>query len=267
MASVARRKVNFYEDTVSQFLGLKTRLPDPAIERLALEVLFRVSNQPIEKASSTGLSSKLVDQFCHALIDDSHSVASEFVSDLLSNSISADDVFFNLFAEAARRLGNWWERDHATFAEVTVASARIYSLMRSLRQEVEPILSNPSGVATFASVPGETHTLGVTMAAQYFRKNGWEINLKIGKEHNELVESILAEKTDLLGLSISGEHSLPALARLVIAVRMVAPNTHMFVGGKGVDFCLEELSHLQLDAVVADVEEAVDFANSFVEWK
>ena len=84
-------------------------------------------------------------------------------------------------------LGTWWEEDRVSFVEVTVGTSRMYAIMRALRRQM-PLASHiHSKSAIFASVPGETHVLGVRMAADLLRKEGWDIELKIGRTHEELV--------------------------------------------------------------------------------
>jgi methanogenic corrinoid protein MtbC1 len=105
----------------------------------------------------------------------------------------------------------------------------------------------------FASVPGETHTLGISMAAELFRRKGWEIELKLGLPHEDLVEALTASRTRVVGLSAGGGHALPALARLVVAVRAAMPGALILIGGKAVELESERVRLLGADAVTSDV--------------
>jgi methanogenic corrinoid protein MtbC1 len=109
---------------------------------------------------------------------------------------------------AAKQLGEWWSSDEATFVEVTLGTGRIYAIMRAMSDMFEPRVPITSKTAVFCTVPGETHSLGVKMATDMFRKNGWQIDLNIGMSHAELVESIGSAQHMLIGLSGGGVHSV-----------------------------------------------------------
>ena len=50
------------------------------------------------------------------------------------NGMSVDMVYLGLLAGAARRLGERWDEDRTTSAQMTIAAGRIYAIMRGLRQ-------------------------------------------------------------------------------------------------------------------------------------
>jgi hypothetical protein len=76
----------------------------------------------------------------------------------------------------------------------------------------------------FCAVPGEQHTLGVMMAADLFRRNCWDVGLLLGLEHSEILDRLERDDRDVIGLSCSGDHSVNALERLMIALRKRRPD-------------------------------------------
>jgi hypothetical protein len=122
-------------------------------------------------------------------------------------------------------LGEGWETDRLSFLEVTYGTGHLYALMRALRAE-RPVTSAPTNMkkhALFATVPGEDHGIGVTMAADLFRENGWEIDLKTDTDHDALLAYIEATRPVIIGLSLSSDRRLDALVRLVVAIRICLP--------------------------------------------
>ena len=118
-----------------------------------------------------------------------------------------------------------------SFLQVTVAVGRIYALMRSLRRSMPvPVLAE-SRVATFVSVPGEDHTLGVAMAAELLRAKGWDIHLLLGLGHNRLVDELAAGQPRIVGISASGKRCLPSLTRLLVALKLSMPAVRIVVCG------------------------------------
>ena len=118
------------------------------------------------------------------------------------------------------------------FTDVTLATARMQSMMLRLpASRVAPVCTDGRG-ALFAAVPGEQHTLGVMMAADLFRRNGWDVGLLVGQDHDELVDRISRDDRPVIGLSCSGDHSYPALRRLMAAIRRSRPNAHLLLSGQ-----------------------------------
>jgi MerR family transcriptional regulator, light-induced transcriptional regulator len=110
--------------------------------------------------------------------------------------------------------------------------------------------------AVLASVPGDTHTLGVTMASDLLRNKGWDIDLKVGRSHEQLVEEIEASDYTVIGLSGASRRSLLPLMRLIVALRICKPTAKIMVSGQiasGVDL----VRTAGADEVASDFAEAL----------
>ncbi len=210
--------------------GARHQLPAEALRVLAQEVLERVAKQnPLRPAHPAPLSE--IETLCEALLSDDRQAASDFVLHAQARGIGPDVICLSYLAVAAARLGEMWDMDRVSFLQVTVAVGRIYALMRSLRRSLAvPVLAQGRS-ATFVSVPGEDHTLGVAMAAELLRTKGWEIELLLGLGHNRLVDEIAAGRPRLLGISTSGRRSLTSLTRLLVAVKLSMPEVRVLVCG------------------------------------
>ena len=168
----------------------------------------------------------------YALCDADDAAASLLVDDLLRAGLSVEDLCLDHLGPAARHLGDLWDRDRLPFTEVALATARIQALLRRM----PPTRSTPSLThsksAVFAAVPGEQHTLGVMMAADLFRRNGWDVGLMVGLGHDELVNRIARDDRPVIGLSCSGSHSYPALRRLLSVLARTRPSAHILLSGQ-----------------------------------
>lgn len=98
--------------------------------------------------------------------------------------------------------------------------------MRALRAEDTPSRApvDARRSALFATVPGEDHAIGITIAADLFRDAGWEIDLQIATDHDGLIAHIERTRPSIIGLSLSTERRLEDLVRLVVALRIVMPD-------------------------------------------
>ena len=110
--------------------------------------------------------------------------------------------------------------------------------------------------AFFVPVPGEDHTLGLKMATDLLRAEGWTIDLAFDLSHDEILEKIGAEHLGLLGLTAAGEHATERLVKLVLALRIVAPQMMIFVGGNIADTNREILELAGVDGYARDFDEA-----------
>jgi len=244
-----------YAQVQAKLRQLKAHLPEASVANLAREVIRRMTND----ASSDGPHMPgypQIAELCDALIAEDDHAGARFISDVRSAGATIESVYLNYLAGAARLLGTWWEDDRVSFTQVTVGTSRMYAIMRSIRRELPVTSLNMARAAVFATVPGEEHILGVRMAADLFRKDGWDIELLIGEEHDQLVNDICRTGMVLIGLSASGDRTLEALSKLVIALRIKKPAVRIFVSGHIVDACEDTVSLMDIDGMAADYDTA-----------
>lgn len=209
-------------------------LPDAAVQLLADEVVTRLASRLHPAVAPERVAARVhLDNFCRALISTDADAAMEMIRQERREGIPLETIYIGTLAVVARRLGELWEQDKVSFLQMSVAAGRIFEIMRCLRRQIPA----PRGIvraehhALFATVPGELHTMGVTMAADLFRNRGWEIDLRVGYEHEELVASIADRSYKVIGLSAGQPGGLVALARMVVAMRITHPTARIFVGG------------------------------------
>lgn len=216
---------------LSMVEGARHKLPEDTLRILAQEVLERVARQnPLQPAKPAPTAE--IDTLCAALLSDDRQAAADYVLHAQARGIAADVICLSYLAVAAARFGDMWDEDRVSFLQVTVAVGRIYALMRSLRRTVPLVPLTETRAATFVSVPGEDHTLGVAMAAELLQNKGWEIQLFLGLGHNRLMDELASARPRILGVSTSGRRSMTSLTRLLIAVRLSMPDVRILVCGQ-----------------------------------
>lgn len=248
-----------FERANSSITTLKARLPEDAVVALAREVVTRLASRVIELDAHrlNEPSDQDIDALCIALVSDDLEAGAKFIARVRNEGASVEMVYLSYLAAAARRLGAWWDEDRVSFVAVTIAASRIYAIMRGLRGVLAQPPVDLRRAAVFASVPGETHTLGVSMAADLFRSKGWDITLKIGMTHEALLEYFTHSNCTVIGLSASGDHAVLPLARLVVALRISNPQALIMLSGKIVQADPETVAHLGVDSVAQDVPGAI----------
>ncbi|PZX49711.1 cobalamin B12-binding domain-containing protein [Cereibacter changlensis] len=251
------------EQSAFGLTSFKSALPADAVLSLAREVVTRLAGRAreLEARDLAAPSRAEIDALCAALTSTDPEAGARFIAGIRREGAALDVIYLAYLASAARRLGEWWDEDRVPSALVTIASSRIYAIMRGLRHVLDPPLDPPPGgavrAAVFAAVPGETHTLGVTMAADLFRREGWEVELLVGLGHDELIARFAASPAPVLGLSASGARSLVALAKLLLAIRIACPRARVMVCGQIVADAADLVAHLHPEAMANDVPSAL----------
>lgn len=249
-----------FERTSSLFASKRETLPPEAVEAVASDIVRRLA-QMRHVAPSVEVPEIDADQiaaFCDVLIMPDPDAALRFIEDRRAEGLSRHGVYLGYVAGGARCLGERWERDELSFLQVTCGTGHLYALMRALRTEL-PLLQrrfDTHRVALFATVPGEDHGIGITVAAGIFREAGWEIDLETGTDHDQLVADVEVKLPRIVGLSLSTERRLDALVRLVVAIRLIVPDAIIGVAAPS-SFSEQRLHELvDIDLVFADAATA-----------
>ena len=243
-----------YHNSETNIFELSKKLPEDLVASLAREVILRVASRTVAVARPVSQEELLA--FSTALASDSPKSAAQIIAAEREAGRPAEDIYVNLLAPAARQLGDMWDSDHITFAQVTVGSGRIFAIMRSMRHMFETSAPAEEPAVIFASVPGETHTLGVRMAADFFRTDGWNISLLIGLSHDDLLAEIAQISSRMVGLSFSGEHSLEALSQVIVALHICAPHLSIVICGQEVEEFRPVLELMGVDGIAVTMEDA-----------
>ena len=212
---------------------VRQTLPRSTITALAEEVVQRVATQlspvlPNDIQPDPGE----VDALCAALLSENPKAAADLIESFQTRGARYDVLCLSYLAAASRQLGDYWDNDKVSFYRVTVAAGRVYAALRVLRMGRKTPAADLRRSAIFASVPGEQHTLGVTMATDLARDMGWDIELLLGLDHDELIATAQQRKASLIALSASGKRSLPALMKLIVALRISNPDAYLLVCGQ-----------------------------------
>lgn len=216
----------------SLFAVKRSALAPQSVETLTGEIvqLFARAAVRAHDVERPVIEDASVAAFCDLLVQPDAAEALMFIKARRAEGVTTRDVYLGYIAAGARMLGDHWDHDRLSFTDVAVGTGHLYALMRALRIEEHPIdfSFDPRRRALFATVPGEDHGIGITLAADLFRTTGWEIDLQIGADHDSLIDCVEITRPKIVGLSLSTERRLDDLVRLVVAIRIVVP--HAIIG-------------------------------------
>lgn len=188
-------------------------------------------------------------------------VVSAYVETVRQRGATLELICLKLLAPAARELGLLWEEDECDFMQVTVGLCRLHQLLRELSpefrcDETERTLERR---ILLAPCPGEQHTFGISLVAQFLRRAGWDVWHEFPTSGREIMELVGQYWFAVVGLSVGSEARVDAVAATIRAIRQASRNRDVgvMVGGP-ILLAKPELAMLVgADATAADGPQAV----------
>lgn len=194
-----------------------------------------------------------------------------YIDRLRQRGMPLEDVYLQLFAPTARLLGDDWVSDRLTFTEVTLGLWQLHHLLRHLSDEFHSEGSRvPAGFQVLLlPAPGEQHTFGLFMVAEFFRQSGWGVSSGPFASQGELARMARGGWFSIVGFSVSREDQLDAVAAEIRNVRRASRNQSIgvMVGGRVFVEHPELVKRVGADATAIDGREAVHQAQNLVALK
>ena len=254
--------------------GPEQRRP-PLLRTIEVEIVPRLllASRAAESGSGAGAEGSLLDaetvaDFVELILANDMVVASAYFEAIRARGVSLEVLYLHLLTPAARRLGELWSADLCDFTDVTVALGRLQQVLRELspafRNEVEP--RQHGRRALLMPAPGEQHTFGLFMVAEFFRRAGWDVWGGPPASSNDLTGMVRAEWFDVVGLSVGCESRLDLLAAGIRAIRRASRNRAIgvMVGGPLFVEHPDLVAFVGADATAVDARRAALQAESIV---
>ncbi len=207
-------------------------------------------------------------EFLEAIRGTNDQLSSDIVRTLLQDGMPPDVIMMDLLAPAADTLGEMWYRDECGFVDVTVSVGRLQRILRELgqRQSLIPGKFNSPGRILVSSLPGEQHTLGLYIVAEFFYSDGWGVVIGPPTEETPTPQLVASEWFDLVAFSVSRDDALLPLRHEIAATRRrsLNPRVRILVGGHAVNEHRDAVKLLGADARANDPHDAVRVAHQLL---
>jgi methanogenic corrinoid protein MtbC1 len=195
--------------------------------------------------------------------------AASYVESLRARQVTPGAIYLDLLTPAARRLGLMWDEDRCDFTQVTVGLMRLQQVMRAISPaflEAAPPTPRAARVL-LVPAPGEQHTFGLVMVAEFFHRAGWLVAGGPESAGVDPVAMVRATPFAMIGISIGSHTRLDAVARQIRAVRRASRNRAIgvMIGGPLLIDHPEIASLVGADATAADGGQAVAQAEALLE--
>ena len=231
------------------------------------------AHQPTNIARGAGIGTQVIapselDSFLGMVLGVDHSWDG-MVRGLLVRGVSVETIYLQLLTPAARELGRRWDDDTCDFSQVTVAVGRLQQIMRSLSPAFGSEVAHPADGRRVLLVPapGEQHTFGLAIVAEFFRREGWEVLGGAGDHTLDPVTAVRNEWLDVIGISVGVEARLDWLKTAITAIRKASRNKGIgvMVGGPIFVAHPERADEVGADALAPDGREAPHMAEQLLD--
>lgn len=211
-----------------------------------------------------------VQELTRLLLNHESAAASAYVEMLRQNGARTEEICLQLLPAAARQLGQLWEEDRCGFAEVTMGVCILHQVLQRMSPDEVPCpQAGREGQANnnvlLTCLPGEQHTFGVLLVAQFLRRAGWSVRCQFPVDTEELVQSVRKKSFSIIGVSIGRYSRAGDLTLLIRALRRASinPRVIVLVGGPVLALRPELGWQVGADATAIDAPEAVSRAQGY----
>jgi methanogenic corrinoid protein MtbC1 len=228
----------------------------------------QVSDTPEATVGDTRLGPEETESFARMVLSANSDSLIAYVGGLLQSGLPMETIYVDLMMPAARLLGDYWDEDSISFADVTIGLGRLQQVVRTLRSKSTDLdgsdHSAPS--ALFAPVSSEQHTFGLFIIEESFRRAGWRTWIETSGVQEDAIDMVRSHWFDLIGFSANSDAQIEEVASTIAAVRKASRNRGLFVlvGGRLFIDSPELVSAVGADATAPNGGEALLVADKAV---
>lgn len=175
-------------------------------------------------------------EFLDALLSEDELSAGRVAQAQIARGHELPTLMVELFATAARTLGEMWEEDQVSFVDVTIGVCRLHQIVHTLSGQPDSpadIGRNGAPSILIASAPGEQHVFGVLVASELFRQHEWTVFTETSGDASAIVSHVANHRFDIAGISAAHEGVVGDLPGLIATLRKASlnPTIKLLVGG------------------------------------
>lgn len=228
------------------------------VSQFAAEVVARLVAR--EAASDRELKEVVLDRFMNAVCGRDPQAFELLKPELKRARISPAMLADVYIPEVARRLGEAWEADCVSFAQVTMGVARLQAVLREIGAawSADAIGHSDGPTLLFILPAGEQRTLGAMVMAGRLRRGGISICMRIAPNPAELAHLVSVRRFDGALISIACQDRLAVCQNLVTTLKKVSGGKlPVALGGAVLELGGGAIDMTGADVVTNDIDHAL----------
>jgi methanogenic corrinoid protein MtbC1 len=247
-----------------------TLQPVRVVKTIIPKIVLALRKVPVLKHAAADEQKPLndVEHFTALTLGTDEDAVFAYVEALVAQGVTVESIFLELLAPAARQLGTLWESDATDFATVTLAVGRLQRILWRLGERFANEDSRGGGESVLLTIiPGEQHSFGLSMVAEFFRRAGWNLCTGPFSSHQELISLAHNHWFDVVGFSISSDRRLDELKKDIRDIRRDSRNRSVgiLLGGPLVVAEPGLVASVGADMMSADATSAPQQARELIE--
>lgn len=192
--------------------------------------------------------------------------ATRLILDAVAGGTPVADVYLYVLQPVLREVGRLWQTNRASVALEHYCTAATQVVMARLLPQV--FSAERVGRTMVATCVGdELHEVGVRMVADFFEMAGWDaLYLGANVPSESIIATLVEQRADLLGISVTITAHMSTAAELIAAVRAHPDCTQVKVCVGGYPFNLTEglWRKMGADGYGPDARTAIEICNRLV---
>jgi methanogenic corrinoid protein MtbC1 len=223
-------------------------------------------NQESESIPSEHPLKKYRTEYVEFLLNAERHKANALVQELVKLNFSVQDIYLEIFHESQYEIGRLWQANKITIAEEHYCTASTQLIMGQLYPF---IFATPKNDLVFvgACIGGELHELGVRMVSDFMELAGWNTYyLGANMPAKSIVETLIKENANVLGLSVTMSFHIKEAADLIKAVKSDPQCAGLKIVVGGYPFIVDDRlwRTIGADGFARNAREAVEISEELV---
>ena len=258
-----RRHATSRSATVRGLAGLSALIEGAVVPSLVAAHRGGLDAKGLPVAQASLPNAQDVNDFTALVLGTDERLAIAYIAAWQERGLAMESTFLDLLAPSARLLGQFWNDDVYSFADVTLGVARLTRMLRDLAPTfAQEAQAEPNGMhALMVPVIGTQHTFGLMMVSEFMRRAGWTVVSGAVASDHEMAVAVRDKWFNIIGFSASCDAQIKPLAAAIRMVRRESANraVGVMVGGPLL------LAHPDLAVLVGADKGAMDARQAVLE--
>ena len=202
-------------------------------------------------------------QLTHSLVNGHYKQANLISRMLISQQWSPGVIYLDIIRLALNQIGDLWHDGKLLITEEHRATQFCLLLMDRVRNNFR--LPTPNGMKiSMATIEDDTHVIGLYMTADFFRWDGWNVEL-LGSSipNNDLIKFINNSVPNFVLLSSTFPKSNTKLEEAIQSIKNLEKTIKIIIGGPASSIIKD--SNMLIDGFAKDPLHATYIANSLAD--